>query len=340
MASAVWSSGLCKTSALSTWSSCIFSSAFSASELKSDPTASLVLLFHTPANSQSSSKAMKTSTHNGARKKLPFFSFGGARPPPNSNMNLNPNVPGSGPQNSENSSEPMGAGAGAGTSSAVLRGSETDDEWYIPYKGPYELPSTPSSGYYRGPQRAQSASSSNVLPPSRSRSAAMASSSLRRSRSRDSWGDPIYPAGDSAADESGYARDEAPTTGAELDRRGRSRAGRGRDMDSDRGRRSGSLTVAISKSRLPGFNAAFVNDSVGGNAVNSEVKTRTWKNEDKEIEDKGKQSKSQTCLPCQLIDAWHYSIISVLSISTLISFPETSALHCFTCFLVLVASPF
>ena len=200
-------------------------------------------------NRQNSLLAMKTPAHNGARKKLPFFTFGGARPP--SNTNTNPNTPGSVPQNSENSAL---VGAGSGRSSAALRGSETDDEWYIPYKGPYELPSTPSSpGHYQGPH---SASSSNVLPRQYYRGATLASS-LRRSRSRDSWGDPIYPTRDSAADGSRYTHDDTrAATGAELDRDGRYQAGRDRDRDrdSDRGRnkdrhrtrRSGS---SISKSR-------------------------------------------------------------------------------------------
>jgi hypothetical protein len=268
---------------------------------------------------------MKKPIHNGDRKKLSLFSFAGARAPSNSN----PNTPGPDPQNSE-SLAPVGVGADTGVSSAVVRGSETDDEWYIPYKGPYELPSTPSSSSQYQGHRAQSASSSNVLPR-RYRGTPMASS-LRRSRSRDSWGDPIYPAHDSEG--SGYAHEDtramAPTNGAELDR-GRNWIGRDRDNDNDRGRkagghqnrnrprRSGSLTVTISKSRLPGFNT-------GGHAVNSEVKgigRGTGMYEEKEIEDEGKQSKSQTYLPCQLIDAsFHDNLISVLSISTLIG-PKT-----------------
>ncbi|KAF8626493.1 hypothetical protein AX17_006548 [Amanita inopinata Kibby_2008] len=48
------------------------------------------------------------------------------------------------------------------------RDQEDEDEWYIPYKGPYELP----------PSARQADFPSTAL--------------LRRSRSRDSWGDPIY----------------------------------------------------------------------------------------------------------------------------------------------------
>lgn len=250
---------------------------------------------------------MKTPVHNGDRKKLSLFSFAGAR----ARSNSNPNTPGPDPQNSEILA-PVSVGADAGVS-GVVRGSETDDEWYIPYKGPYELPSTPSSSSHYQGHRAQSASSSNVLPR-RYRGTPMASS-LRRSRSRDSWGDPIYPAHDSEG--SGYAHEDtrAMAPGAELDR-GRNRIGRDRDNDNNRGRkeaghqngnrprRSGSLTVTISKSRMPGFNT-------GGHTVNSEVKgigRGTGMYGEKEIEDEGKQSQSQTYLPCQLIDACYYFI--------------------------------
>ena len=254
---------------------------------------------------------MKPPINNGARKKIPFFSFAGPRS--SSNTDSNPNLtPGFRPQNSEQAPLPA-------STSTVLRGSETDDEWYIPYKGPYQLPSSPSSpGHFQGNHhRANSTSSSNILP-GRSKGSAMASS-LRRSRSRDSWGDPIYPTYDPPAEGSGYGYDDYATlgaSGAELQRSGRNQASRDGERDSDRGnkedeenrdrernrsRRSGPLTVTISKSRFPGLNPVLDDDGIvkenaAGNTVISDKGDAKGKrkHDEKESEDKGEQSKSQT----------------------------------------------
>jgi len=61
------------------------------------------------------------------------------------------------------------------------------------------------------------------------------------------------------------------------------------------------LTVTISKSRFSGLNpvlddGGIVNESAGGNTVISDKEGKR-KHDEKELEDKGEQSKSQTLFP-------------------------------------------